>query len=110
MVGHPATLNTPGLDLCDRSEAFEEGNMAAETEKPNGTGRQESNGADKSRLRVLWIGLCLYLLIVLNAMRLTNQVPYQALVLGGLVNLGIIISIFVAISKVRKRMRQRNRG
>ena len=84
--------------------------MVTETQAPNSAGHQPSDSADKLRLRVLWFGLCLYLLIMVSALRLANQVPYQALVLAGLVNFGIIISIFVAINKVRKRMRERKQG
>ena len=81
--------------------------MAAESQTPNSAGREEADRADKSRLRLLWIGLCLYFLIMINALRLAHQVPYQILLLGGLVNFAIIISIFVAINKVRKRIRER---
>lgn len=81
--------------------------MSAGSQTPNNAGREKADRADKSRLRVLWIGLCLYFLIMINALRLVHRVPYQILLLGALVNFAIIVSIFVAINKVRKRMTER---
>jgi hypothetical protein len=66
--------------------------------------RQE---VDKAKLRVLWGGVCLYALIMVNAFRFAAQVPYQILILGALVNMSIVISLFVAINKVRRRMQGR---
>jgi uncharacterized integral membrane protein len=78
-------------------------NMVTETSTPC-SAVEEANRADKTKLRVLWAGICLYILIMANALRLTAQLPYQVLVLGGLVNMGIIISMFVAMNKIKRRM------
>jgi tetrahydromethanopterin S-methyltransferase subunit C len=62
--------------------------------------------SDLRTLRVLWVGLIMYFLIMLNGLRLADKVPYQALILGSLVNAGIIISGIVAIRRVRKRLKE----
>jgi hypothetical protein len=82
-------------------------NLATETKNPSNAERQEADKADKSKLRVLWAGVCLYVLIMVNAFRFAAQVPYQILILGALINIGVIVSLFVAINKVRKRMQER---
>jgi hypothetical protein len=81
--------------------------MATETSVPSGA-VEEANRADKTKLRVLWVGVCLYILIVANSFRLATQLPYQALIVGGLVNMGIIISMFVAMNKIKRRMAERS--
>jgi hypothetical protein len=81
--------------------------MPTETSTP-GSAVEAANKADKTRLRVLWAGVCLYILIMANALRLTAQLPYQVLVLGGLLNMGIIISMFVAMNKIKRRMADRS--
>ena len=42
---------------------------------------------------------------MLFAIQYATRVPYQVLALGGLINMSIIISFFVAINKVRRRIR-----
>jgi hypothetical protein len=71
------------------------------------TVREEEIKDDKRKLRMLWAGLAVYFLIMLNAIRLATQIPYQILIVGALINVGVIISIFVAMNKVRRRMRSR---
>ena len=102
-------LNMPRLSQPSfgGSDTSKERNMATNTQDTRNTELQEANKADKSKLRVLWAGVCLYVLIMVNALRLAAQVPYQILILGGLVNIGVIVSFFVAINKVRKRMQER---
>jgi len=70
--------------------------MVTEIQNPRSTQHQEADNADKSKLRVLWGGVCLYFLIMVNAFRFATQVPYQILVLGALINFGVIVSLFVA--------------
>ena len=55
--------------------------MATNTQDTRNTELQEANKADKSKLRVLWAGVCLYVLIMVNALRLAAQVPYQGVAL-----------------------------
>ena len=60
----------------------------------------------RRRIRVLWFGLGLYFLIMLNAFRYLNRVPYQILILGSLMNAGIIVAIIMAMRNAYKRLRQ----
>ena len=71
----------------------------------NDAARDAALGNDKKRLKALWVGLCVYFVIVLVAVQYATRVPYQALALGGILNLSIIICFFVAINKVRRRIR-----
>ena len=73
-------------------------------EKKNASETNYSRVADIRRVRVLWIGLALYFLILLNALRYVHSVPYQALVLGGLVIAAIIIAIVVSMRRVYRRI------
>jgi hypothetical protein len=69
--------------------------------------REEAIKQDKKRLRMLWVGFITYFLIMLNALRFATKVPYQIFILGALINMSIIVSIFVAMNKVRRRMQGR---
>jgi hypothetical protein len=62
--------------------------------------------ADIRRLRILWIGLGLYFLIVLNALRYVHRVPYPIFIAGCGINIGIILAIIVAMRRVYRRLRQ----
>ncbi|MGB8323244.1 MAG: hypothetical protein WCE52_09815 [Candidatus Acidiferrum sp.] len=57
------------------------------------------------RIRMLWAGLIVYFLIMLNAVRYAREVPYQILILGGVINLAIIMTMVIAISRAYKRLR-----
>jgi hypothetical protein len=81
--------------------------MVTETSTPNSE-VQDANKADKSKLRVLWACVCMYVLIMANSLRFATQLPYQILLLGGLLNMGIIISMFVAMNKIKRRMADRS--
>jgi len=61
--------------------------------------------ADKKRLNGLWVGFGVYFVIMLFALQYATRVPYQVLALGGLLNMSVIICFFVAINKVRRRIR-----
>ncbi len=69
--------------------------------------RDTSRKADIRRLRVLWIGLGMYFLIMLNALRYASLVPYQILIVGGLVNGMVIVAIVVAMRRVYRRVGKR---
>lgn len=69
--------------------------------------REQAIKADQKKLRALYIGLATYFLIMLNAARLATQVPYQLLVLGGAVNMAIIIAMVMAVVRIRKRIQRR---
>jgi len=84
--------------------------VATNSQGLNTPTREALDKADKTKLRVLWAGVCLYVLIMVNALTLANKVPYQALIVGGLINAGIIVSMFVAMNKIRRRMNSRNLG
>lgn len=75
-----------------------EGNQANEV--LTGSTRQ----ADVRKIRVLWIGLGLYFLIMLNALRYTRGVPYQIFILGALMNIAIIVAIIISMRRVYKRL------
>jgi hypothetical protein len=59
--------------------------------------------ADGRRIRILWVGLGIYFLIMLNTLRFAYRVPYQVLVAGGLINLAIIAAIIVSMRRVYRR-------
>jgi hypothetical protein len=61
--------------------------------------------ADKRQLTGLWVGFGVYFVIMLIVLQYATRVPYQVLALGGLINMSIIISFFVTINKVRRRIR-----
>ncbi len=67
---------------------------------------KSAKDADVKRLRVLWMGLGLYFLIMLNAVRYASRVPYQILIIGSLINAAIIVAIVVAIRRVNKRLKK----
>ena len=58
--------------------------------------RRETN---PRRIRILWVGLGMYVLIALNAIRYVHRLPYSALAAGFLVNAAIIVTILVAIRR-----------
>jgi hypothetical protein len=79
--------------------------MSLENDGANQTSSAGRRQADVRRLRTLWIGLALYFLISLNGLRYVSRVPYPAAIAGELVNAAIIVTIFVAIRRVTKRLR-----
>ena len=64
----------------------------------------EKRQADRRRLKILYMGLGLYLLIIFNGFRYAARVPYQALIAAGVLNMAIVITIVMAIVKVRRRL------
>ena len=67
--------------------------IAAETKNGSVTVSSSSaRKADVRKIRMLWIGLGVYLLIIVNALGYAHRVPYQILVGGGLVNMAIVLS------------------
>jgi hypothetical protein len=53
----------------------------------------------RTRVRLLWVGLGTYLLILLNDIRYLRNAPLYIVVLGILLNVGIV---FVLVSELRK--------
>jgi hypothetical protein len=82
--------------------------MTADLQPSDSAKQAALDREDKSRLRALWIGIGVYVLILVNTVRFVNKVPHQYLILPGLLNFGILAAMFVAMNKVRKRMRKRN--
>lgn len=75
----------------------------------NGTSNLSSSSTkeeDVRKIRMLWIGLGTYLLIMLNALRYAHRVPYQILIGGGLINMAIVLAIIVAMTRVYRRLRK----
>ena len=62
--------------------------------------------ADRRRLKILWGGLILYFLILLNSIRYLERVPYQAFIAAGFLNLAIMTSIGLAIRRTYRRLRR----
>lgn len=62
--------------------------------------------ADKRKLRLLWFGAALYFLVFLNALRYTGRVPWQAFVLGSLLNIAIIAAVALAMRRIYRRLRE----
>lgn len=76
----------------------------AENKETNEVTFNANREADRRKLQWLWIGFVLYFFIMLSALRYALAVPYQSLVLGGVLNMAIIISFVVAIRRVYRRM------
>jgi hypothetical protein len=66
------------------------------------------NGSDGRRIRWLWIGLGTQLLIFVNAARYLPAVPYQAFIVGALINAGMVIAFVVALRKAYRDRKQPN--
>jgi len=58
-----------------------------------------SKDAVVRRRRVLWVGLVVYFLIMLNAFRYVYVVPYQAVIAGSIVNMAIIVCLVQALKR-----------
>lgn len=58
------------------------------------------------RLWVLWGGLLLYFLIMVNSFRYAGTIPYQFLILAALVNAAIILTIIIAIRRAYRRLKE----
>ncbi len=69
-----------------------------------------SRKSDSRKLRVLWIGLGMYFLIMLNAFRYASRVPYQIFIVGALFNGAIIVAYVVAMRRVYRRLGNRKDG
>jgi hypothetical protein len=70
----------------------------------NGVSLGSTKEADARKIRILWIGLGIYFLIMLNALRYARGLPYPIFILGALVNIAIIVTIIVSMRRVYKRM------
>ena len=60
--------------------------------------------ADRRRLKILWAGLAVYFVGMMNAIRFAFRVPYQAVIVGALINAAMIVAFFMAIVKVQRRL------
>ncbi len=58
------------------------------------------------RIRVLWFGVVLYALIIVNAVRYARLVPLKFLLLGDLVNVAMIIFFIVTLKRAYKELRK----
>jgi hypothetical protein len=56
------------------------------------------------RIRALWAGLAVYTLIMVNGFRLVYIVPYQAAIVGSLVNAAIVVTFVVTLKRAYKRL------
>ena len=62
----------------------------------------------RARIRLLWIGLGTYLLILLNDIRYLLDAPLYAVVLGILLNVGIVFVIVYELRKSYKKLGEAN--
>ena len=62
-------------------------------------------GVERRKVRAYWIGLCVYLFIFLNAVRLVGQVPYEVVVAGALLNAAIIVGTFLLLRRAYRKLR-----
>jgi uncharacterized integral membrane protein len=63
-----------------------------------------SRDAVVRRIRVLWVALVVYFLIMLNAFRYVYVAPYQAVIAGSIVNMAIIVSLVLALKRAYKSL------
>lgn len=61
--------------------------------------------AERRKLRWAWVGLGIYFLIFLNAIRYAGKVPYQIFILGALINATIITVLILAMRRGYRRLR-----
>ena len=59
--------------------------------------------ATRMRLRVLWAGAAVYLLIILNATQYVGVLPYQVVILAGVINFAILFALILTIRNVYRR-------
>ncbi len=78
--------------------------MDVEKRKAEENSSNPSRAADSRKMRVLWIGLVLYFLLLLNAVRYVYVLPYEVVVLGALLNFAIIVTIVVSMRRVYRRL------
>ena len=60
---------------------------------------------DTVRIRLLWIGLVTCCLILLNDVRYVKSSPLYVIVLGCLINGGLILAFVFELRKIYKRLR-----
>jgi hypothetical protein len=58
------------------------------------------------RLRLCWVGLFTYILIAANATRFALRVPLWVLIVGEVVNLGVITALVVEIRRIRRKINE----
>lgn len=61
--------------------------------------------SDSVRIRLLWIGLVTCSLILLNDVRYVRSSPVYVVILGCLINAGLIFVFVVELKKIYKRRR-----
>lgn len=98
-------LSAPFWQSSTDSARLKGGKLQTQSTSKSAAEVDAATTADKKRLNGLWVGFGVYFVIMLFAAQYATRVPYQVLALGGLLNMSIVISFFVAINKVRKRIR-----
>lgn len=68
-----------------------------------------SRETDRRKLRWFWISLVLYFSAIVYVLHFASKLPYQILAVGGILNMAVIISFVIAISRLYKRMRESGR-
>jgi len=65
----------------------------------------DSKKATDRKLRWLWIGLILYLILMFTMLQYALTAPYQVLALGGILNMAILFTFIFAIRRLYVRSR-----
>jgi hypothetical protein len=61
--------------------------------------------ADKRRIKLLYIGLVMWIVVFLNAVvRYGSRVPYQVFVLGSVIDFIMIIAFILGLRKAYRRL------
>ena len=56
------------------------------------------------RIRLLWIGMATYSLILLNSVRYLHSFAYQILLIGALINGGILLTFILELRKAYRKL------
>lgn len=57
------------------------------------------SSVNRQNIRVLWVAAGLYFMLMLIAFQYASRVPYQVLVLGGVLNMAIVLTFVVKLRK-----------
>jgi hypothetical protein len=77
-------------------------------DEANSTSWTPNRDVERRRLKWYWIGLCTYLLILLNVARIASTLPYQLFVFGAVLNGAIVVAIIILIKRTYRRIQKPN--
>jgi hypothetical protein len=88
------------------SRAYQKMRQPTQSEAEGGASGPANKETYRRRIRTLWFGLGLYLLIILNSFRYFRDMPLWALMLGILINGAIIVAVIVALRRAYASIRK----